>query len=82
MWWGMFLAAKNVGIFLSMSSVRGSGLEWMGSARVVVVSVSVFWWSHRDVLCNCVVLGSVDVRNGFCQYDIKTCLQKEGRLLA
>ena len=71
-----------MGVFLSMSSVMDNGLEWAGSVRGVVVIVSVFWWSHGGVLCDCVALGSVEARNGFCQYDIKTCLCKEGHLLA
>ena len=70
-----------MGVYLRMSSVGSSGLEWMGSARGVVVIVAVVWWGHRGVLCYCVALGSVESRNGFCQY-LETCLGKEGPLSA
>ena len=44
-----------------MSSVGGSWLEWMGSARGVVVIVAVVLWGHVGVLCYCVPFGSVEL---------------------
>jgi hypothetical protein len=38
--------------------------------------VFVFRMSHKDVLCHCVVLGSVEVGNCFCQYDIQSFFKK------
>ena len=58
-----------------MSSFGGSGLEWMGNARGVVVIVAVVWWGHRGVLCYCVALESVESWNGFCQY-LETAFEK------
>jgi hypothetical protein len=61
-WWGTVFSLENMGIkdmgiYLTMSSADGSGLEWTGSARGVVVIVAVVWWGHGRggyVLC-CIV---------------------------
>ena len=67
-----------MGVYLTMSSGGGSGLEWAGSVRGVVVIIAVVRWGHGGhgvVLCYCVALGSVVSWKGFGQY-LETCLQK------